>query len=102
MVIELQSDEGLINAFEGEVAYHQLLASGFSYGAIPVRVSILTYSEYTARGFNLGDEFDSDVIPPDAADGTVLINISRLTRYSLFTYVMVSVQNLTTTTLSVR
>ena len=73
VVIELQSDEGLIDALEGEVAYRQILASGFSYGAIPVRVSILTYSEYAARGFNLSDEFDFDVIPPNAADGTLPI-----------------------------
>lgn len=73
VVIELLSDNGLINASEGTFSLHQFLVSGFSYAAIPVRASTLTYSEYAARGFNLADEFDSDVIPPDAADGMLSI-----------------------------
>ena len=44
--------------------------TGYSYGSVGVQVSILTYSEYAARGFNLSqDEFDASVIPINAADG---------------------------------
>ena len=70
VTIELFSyDEGLINATEGNSIFIDLLFSGYSFGLIPVRVSTLTYSEYMARGFNIANEFHSDVIPNDAADG---------------------------------
>ena len=44
-------------------------SSGFSYGAVPIRISTLTYSEYEAKGFNLEDDFDAVDVPNDAADG---------------------------------
>ena len=43
--------------------------TGFSYGAVPIKVSTLTYSEYAARGFNLENDFSPSVIPANAADG---------------------------------
>ena len=43
--------------------------TGFSYGAVPIKVSTLTYSEYAARGFDLENDFSPSVIPANAADG---------------------------------
>ena len=74
-LFELASDEGLIDIVEGEVAINFILTNGFSYGAVPIRVSTLTYSEFTERGYNLADHFDSDDIPVDAADGMPLLHI---------------------------
>ena len=71
-VFELPSDEGVIDIIEGGQYEEALRSSGFSYGSVPIRVYSLTYSEYTARGFNLEDDFDSNVIPANAADGLLL------------------------------
>lgn len=48
-------------------------ATGFSYGAVPIKISTLTYSEYAARGFNLENDFSPSVIPTDAADGELVV-----------------------------
>ena len=45
-----------------------LSISGFTYGAVTITISILTYSEYTARGYSLEDDFSPDLIPTTAAD----------------------------------
>ena len=66
---ELQSDDGIIDIIEGLPFSDVLFVRGFSYGPIPIRISTLTYSEYEARGFNLEDDFNTSVIPIDAADG---------------------------------
>ena len=68
-VFEPQSDDGVIDIVEGEIGFNILFGNGFSYGAVPIRVTTFTYSEFAARGYNLEDEFDSDDIPMDAADG---------------------------------
>ena len=65
----MDSEEGSINATEGDSVLVSILVSGFAYGNVTLRISALTYSEYAARGFNLEDEFDPSVIPMDAADG---------------------------------
>ena len=68
-VFELPSDEGVIEIVEG-MEYESVLSStGFTYSTVPIRVYSLTYSEYAARGFNLEDDFDSNEIPANAADG---------------------------------
>lgn len=67
-VFEIASDEGIIDIDEGLILFQQLFTSGFSYGAVPIKISTLTYSEYAQRGFSLTDDFDSDDIPTDAAD----------------------------------
>ena len=72
-MFELRSREGLIDIIEGESVSNDVLTSGFSYGAVPIRVSTMTYSEFTAGGYNLSDSFDSDQIPTDAADGRLML-----------------------------
>lgn len=72
-VFELPSAEGVIDILEGGEYEEELLFSGFSYSTVPIRVYSLTYSEYTERGFNLQDDFDSNVIPANAADGLLQI-----------------------------
>lgn len=69
IVIELDSVDGFIDITEGQGYIGYFLTSGFAYGSIPIQVSTLTYSQFEARGFSLDDEFDSDGIPFDAADG---------------------------------
>ena len=71
-MFELPSDEGVIDIIEGRQYEEALRSSGFSYGSVPIRVYSLTYSEYAARGFNLEDGFDSNVIPAIAANGLLL------------------------------
>lgn len=70
------SDEGLIDIIEGKDVVNYVLTSGFSYGAVPIRVSTMTYSEFTAGGYNLSDSFDSDQIPVDAANGRLMLEQS--------------------------
>ena len=68
-VFELSSDDGVIEIVEG-MEYESVLSStGFTYSIVPIRVYSLTYSEYAARGFNLEDDFDSNEIPANAANG---------------------------------
>ena len=72
MVISLESDQGVIDVMEGDsdvTASGTFSISGFSYGAIPLRVSFLNYSAYESRGFNLRDDFASADIPQNSADG---------------------------------
>ena len=52
---------------EGETLTLLIAASGFSYGNIPLNVSLITYSDYAALGFTLEDEFSSALVPEDAA-----------------------------------
>ena len=70
--IELDSEEGFIDVNEGILNFTPFETEGFSYGSIPVRMYLFTYSEYAARGFNLTDDFDSDDIPADAVDGLLI------------------------------
>ena len=51
---------------EGDGKGLTLTRNGFSYAAIPLRVLLLTYDEYTARGFNLDDSYPMRPIPADA------------------------------------
>ena len=71
-VFELPSDEGVIDIIEGIEYDSMLLSSGFTYDSVPIRVYSLTYSEYAAEGFNLEDNFDSNVIPALAANGLLV------------------------------
>ena len=71
IIHELLSVDGIIDIIEGQPYSDVLLVSGFSYAAIPIRISTLTYSEYAAGGYNLEDDFDPSVIPLDAADGII-------------------------------
>ena len=43
--------------------------TGFSYSFVPVMMSVITYSDYIARGFNLEDDFNPSMIPASAGDG---------------------------------
>lgn len=52
---------------EGEVLTLLVATSGFSYGDIPLNVSLITYADYAALGFNLETEFSSALVPQDAA-----------------------------------
>lgn len=68
-VFGFSSDEGVIDITEG-VDYEDFLQStGFTYSSVPIRIYTLTYSEYAARGYNLANDFDSSVIPANAASG---------------------------------
>ena len=58
---------GLFVIEEGEVLTLLIAASGFSYGDIPLNISLITYSDYAALGFILEDEFSSALVPEDAA-----------------------------------
>ena len=69
IINELISADGIIDIIEGVPFTNILTTSGFSYGNIPIRISILTYSEYAASGNDLEDDFDPSEIPMDAADG---------------------------------
>ena len=51
---------------EGDGKGLTLTRNGFSYAAIPLRVLLLTYDEYRARGFNLDDSYPMRPIPADA------------------------------------
>ena len=66
------SSEGVVNATEGSLPDIGLSIVGFSYGSVTVMVSILTYSEYAARGYSLENDFDPDMIPTSAADSGFL------------------------------
>jgi hypothetical protein len=68
-VFGFSSDRGVIGITEGIEYENFLQYSGFSYGAVPISINTLTYSEYAARGLNLEDSFDSSVIPANAASG---------------------------------
>lgn len=68
-VFGVPSNEGIIDISEDIGTGFAIDASGFSYGAVPIKISTLTYSEYAARGFNLEDSFDSSVIPANPASG---------------------------------
>ena len=68
-VFSFSSDRGVIDITEGVEYEDYLQSTGFSYGTVPIRVYTLTYSEYSARGFNLEDSFDSSAIPTNAASG---------------------------------
>ena len=50
---------------EGEGEALTITRNSFSYGSIPIRVLLLTYDEYTARGFNLDDSYPMRPIPAD-------------------------------------
>ena len=49
-----------------------LSSTGFSYSFVPVMTSVITYSDYIARGFNLEDDFNPSMIPASAGDGMFL------------------------------
>ena len=51
---------------EGEAISLTIIRNGFSYGSTPLRVLLLTYDEYRARGFNLDDSYPMRPIPADA------------------------------------
>ena len=68
-VFGIPSNNGIIDVSEGIFDTTFIDATGFSYGAVPIKISTLTYSEYAARGFNLEDDFSPSVIPANAADG---------------------------------
>ena len=51
---------------EGEVISLTFTRNGFSYGSTPLRLLLLTYDEYRARGFNLDDSYPMRPIPADA------------------------------------
>ena len=73
-VFGVPSNEGIIDISEDIGTGFAIDASGFSYGAVPIKISTLTYSEYAARGFNLEDDFSPSVIPANAADGELLVD----------------------------
>ena len=62
-------EENIYDIKEGGQLELPILTSGFSYGSIPLTVSLITYSEYMDRGFNLTDGFESEDLPIDAATG---------------------------------
>ena len=84
MVIALESDQGLIDVVEGDrditAGSIIITTSGFSYGAIPLWVSLLNYTAYESRGFNLRDGFESADIPANSADGKLLIFVIETSR----------------------
>ena len=51
---------------EGQMIGLTFTRNGFSYGSTPLRVLLLTYDEYRARGFNLDDSYPMRPIPADA------------------------------------
>ena len=70
--IELDSEEGLIDIIEGVRSLNSFFTEGFSYGPFAITMSILTYSEYEERGYNLADSFESDEIPANDANGLLV------------------------------
>ena len=66
------SSEGVINATEGSSSDFELSSFGFTCNSVTIMVSILTYSEYAARGYSLENDFDPDLIPTSAADSEFL------------------------------
>ena len=68
-VFGFSSDMGSIDITEGIEYEDSLQYSGFSYGAVPISITTLTYSEYADRGFILENSFDSIAIPSNAASG---------------------------------
>ena len=69
VLIYLETNMSIYDIIEGGQLELQILTSGFSYGSIPLTVSLITYSEYMDRGFNLTDGFESEDLPIDAAIG---------------------------------
>ena len=72
VIINIGFEGSVFGITEGNILTLPIVTSGFSYGAIPVVVSLITYSEYMDRGFNLTDEFLPDEIPVDAATGKTI------------------------------
>ena len=66
--IRVLSDTSIIDVTEGHLPLIGLSISGFTYGDVTITTSVLTYSEYTARGHRLEDDFSPDLIPTTAAD----------------------------------
>ena len=74
MDIRVLSDTSIIDATEGHNMLRiELSISGFTYGAVTIKISVLTYSEYTAKGYSLKDDFSPDLIPTAAADSRLQI-----------------------------
>ena len=69
VLIYLETNTSIYDIIEGGQLELPILTSGFSYGSIPLTVSLITYSEYMDRGFNLTDGFESEDLPIDAATG---------------------------------
>ena len=74
---------------EGEQLTLLIATNGFSYGDIPLNVSLITYSHYAALGFTLEDEFSSALVPEDAATckpsyNRVIISLQATCMYGLF------------------
>ena len=63
----------VFNVTEGESLRVFVRTSGFSYGNIPVNISLITYAEFMNMGFNLTDEFAVEDLPADAAEGRLLL-----------------------------
>jgi hypothetical protein len=84
------SSEGVINATEGHYPDTGLTILGFTYGSVTVKASVLTYSEYAARGYNLENDFNPNVIPTTAADSrfSTLYKciIPQIRKFSLLKY----------------
>ena len=72
MVISVGFDASIFDITEGDIETLPIVPSGFSYGAIPVVVSLITYSQYMDRGFNLTEGFLPEDVPFDAATGKTI------------------------------
>ena len=80
------STDGIFDVPEGLIHLDQIIATGFSYGAVPISLSTLTYGEFAAEGYNLSDSFASNDIPSYAADGKVIVLCKLL--YHLYIILM--------------
>ena len=72
-VFGIISAEGALDLSEDIFLFFSIDATGFSYGAVPIKISALTYSEYAARGFNIENDFNPSIIPANAADGELIV-----------------------------
>ena len=77
MIRLVGSEDGVLNGYEGEDIDLQLETSGFSYGNIPLRVSLLSYSEFEMAGYSLEDHFESDITSFPADGKTALLSNSK-------------------------
>ena len=86
-MIRLDIDDSIVNVQEGESVFRTVITSGFSYGAIPLHVTVLNYSTFASGGYNLDDFFDPASTPSISGDGMSLIIACSNCKYSYHLFI---------------
>ena len=73
--------EGVIDLAEGAALRDRVTATGFSYGLVSIRATVLTYNQFRAGGFDPSVVFDPIDVPEKAADGKAVFIAFIITEY---------------------